>query len=167
MNLQRLTPWGIVAIAVGSLSMALIAEHYFRLEPCILCLYQRVPYVATALLALLALKIPTRSPAIPLIIVLCGLIYLIGAGIAVYHVGVEQHWWLSGCTGAPAGQLSFDQLRAGLATAPTKSCDDVDWPLFGISMATYNAAFSIVVGLASLWAARLIWKSNEPKKDSA
>lgn len=164
MTLERLTPWMIIVVAVGSLSMALLAEHMFDLEPCILCLYQRVPYVATGLLALLALKLPDRSAAMPLVIVLCALIYLGGAGIAIYHVGVEQHWWVSSCTGATAGELSFDQLRSALSGKPTKSCDDVDWTLFGISMATYNAAFSIGLAAISLLAARTIRKDHEPKK---
>jgi len=166
MPLQRLTLWILVATAVASLSMALGAEHLFKLEPCILCLYQRLPYVATGLLALLALKLPTDSPAIAPIVGLCAVIYLAGAGIAVYHTGVERHWWVSGCTGATAGEISFDQMKAALGAKPEKSCDDVNWTLFGISMATYNAAFSFAMALASFIAARLIWKRHEPKKTS-
>ncbi len=162
--LERLTPWLIVAVALGALSTALLAQHLYDLEPCILCLYQRLPFVATALLALAALKFPTGSAAIAPIIGLCALTYLGGAGIAVYHVGVEQHWWVSGCTGAPAAELSFDQLRAALSTKPAKSCDDVDWTLFGISMATYNVPFSAAMAAISFMAARAIWKKNEPKK---
>jgi len=164
MTLERLTPWMIVAVGVASLSMALLAEHMFDLEPCILCLYQRLPFVATALLALVALKLPTGSAAIPLIIVVCALAYLAGAGVAVYHVGVEQHWWISGCSGSTATELSFDQFRSSLGGKPEKSCDDVDWTLFGISMATYNVAFSAAMAAVSFLAAHLIWKNHDPKK---
>ncbi len=107
MTLERLTPWFLVAVAVAALSTALTAQIMFDKEPCILCLFQRVPYVVTALLALLTLKLPTGSSVIPLIIVLCALTYLTGSGIAIYHVGVEQHWWISACTGSTA-DLSFE-----------------------------------------------------------
>jgi len=164
MSLERLTPWMIVAVGVASLSMALLAEHVFDLEPCILCLYQRLPFVATALLALVALKLPPGSTGIPFIIALCALAYLGGAGVAVYHVGVEQHWWISGCTGSATTEMSFDQFRSTLGAKPEKSCDDVDWTLFGISMATYNVAFSAAMAAISFLAARLIWKNHDPKK---
>ncbi len=155
-------PWAIVAVAMAALSMALIAQDLYDLEPCILCLYQRLPYIATALLALLALKLPPGSNGIAAIVGLCGVIYLIGSGIAVYHVGVEQHWWVSGCTGAGVGEMSFDQLRSALTSKAAKACDDIDWTLFGISMAMYNVVFSAGLGLIAIWAARLIWRNNEP-----
>ena len=96
MNWQRLIPIGILLASLGSLSFALTSQIVFDKDPCILCLYQRVPFVVTALLAVLALRLNKSSSLIPLVVILCGLIYLIGAGIAVYHVGVEQHWWISG-----------------------------------------------------------------------
>jgi disulfide bond formation protein DsbB len=36
---------------------------------------------------------------------------------------------------------------------PVKACDQVDWTLFGLSMATYNVALSLALATASLWAA--------------
>ena len=166
MTFERLAPWLMIIVTITALSMALSAEHVFKLEPCILCLYQRLPYVATGLLALLALKLPTGSTSIPLIVGLCGLVYLTGAGIAVYHVGVEQHWWISSCTGVTAGDISFDQMKASLLKKAEKSCDDLNWTLFGFSMASYNAVFSLAIGAMSLLAARLIWKNHEPKKNT-
>ena len=51
----RLIPLAILAASAGALAVAYIAEFVFGLEPCILCLYQRVPYAATGILAILAL----------------------------------------------------------------------------------------------------------------
>ena len=86
---------------------------------------------------------------------LAGIVLLIGAGLASYHVGVEQHWWVSvaSCGGAPDQALSMKQFQALLQQEPEKACDEVDWTMFGISMATYNVAFSGVLGLGGLWAA--------------
>ncbi len=148
MTLQRLIPVGILLVSAGSLGFALTAQFGFDLEPCILCLYQRVPFALTGLLAVLALRMNTSSSLISFIIIVCGLIYLIGAGIAVYHVGVEQHWWISGCTGGAGTDVTLEQLRASLIK-PEKACDDIDWTLYGISMATYNVVFSSAIGLAT------------------
>jgi disulfide bond formation protein DsbB len=161
MPLHRLIPVFILLVAIGSISIAMTAQYVFGVEPCILCLYQRVPFVLTGLLAILALRLKGSSALIPLIIILCGLIYLSGAGIAFYQVGVEQHWWLSGCSGTLPENVSLDQLRASLMQKPEKSCDDLNWTLFGISMATYNVFFSGLLGLASTGAGIQMSKTNQ------
>ncbi len=51
----RYIPLAILAASVAALGAAYIAEYAFGLEPCILCLYQRLPFVATGLLALAGL----------------------------------------------------------------------------------------------------------------
>ncbi|MBT4932550.1 MAG: disulfide bond formation protein B [Rhodospirillaceae bacterium] len=161
MPFNRLIPAFIFLVTVGALSLALTAQHVYRLEPCILCLYQRIPFIVTGLLAVLALRLKASSVLIPLIIIICGLVYLVGAGIAVYHVGVEQHWWLSGCSGTLSDTVSLQDLRSSLMQKPEKSCDDVDWTLFGISMATYNVIGSGVLGMASIAAGIQLSKTRK------
>ena len=46
----RLILLAILAASMGALGMAYVAEVVFGLEPCILCLYQRVPYAITGVL---------------------------------------------------------------------------------------------------------------------
>lgn len=159
---SRLVPAAILAVSLGSLAAALIAQFGFGLQPCILCLYQRVPYAVAALLALPALLpvIPERRRAA--LVALCGLIFLIGGGIAVFHVGVEQHWWAgtSACAGTPIAAVDLNDLQAALNTKPVVHCEDVQWRLFGISMAGYNVAASALWGILSLIAARRIAKEK-------
>jgi disulfide bond formation protein DsbB len=42
-----------------------------------------------------------------------------------------------------------------LQKKPVKSCGDIDWTLFGVSMATYNVAASLGFAAASLW----VWRN--------
>jgi|SaaInlStandDraft_2_1057019.scaffolds.fasta_scaffold30317_2 disulfide bond formation protein DsbB len=140
----------IVAVSVGSLLLAYTAQYGFGLEPCILCLYQRVPFAANVVLGLIALFMSAESPARVWILRVCGLAFLIGGGIAFYHVGVEQHWWQSAasCGGQPiTGAITSEQLLQSLQQFQPKACDDVDWTLFGISMASYNVVFSLGLGI--------------------
>ena len=49
------------------------------------------------------------------------------------------------------------ELRHLLTEArPTKTCDEVDWALFGVSMATYNVATSLALAVVSFWGAEKI-----------
>ncbi len=146
----RLVSAFVVFISAFSLVSALIAEHVFGLQPCILCLYQRVPFAINIVLGLAAfgcLLLP--RPAIArAFLLLCGLSFTACAVIAFYHTGVEQHWWasfLEACT------VSFDNLDPETLLAKIEStqavrCDEIPWqdPIIGLSMANYNIALSAV-----------------------
>ena len=72
---------------------------------------------------------------------------LLDAGIAGYHVGVEQGWWTgtAECTG-PAGEAkTLEELKAQIMATPVTRCDEVAFSLFGISMAGYNLLFCLVL----------------------
>ena len=152
---QRLVPLAIVGASVGALAVAYAAEVVLSLETCVLCLYQRVPYVLAGVLGLVALLVP-RGRLRTAAAAAAGSAFLTGAGIAFYHVGVEQHWWASAAScGGDLGQgLNVQNLQQQLMEKPPKACDEVDWMLFGVSMATYNVAASLILGVASLWGAK-------------
>jgi len=86
------------------------------------------------------------------IALLAALSFAVGAGIAFYHVGVEQQWWLSAapCGGGLDTSASNSDFLAALQQKPEKSCGDIDWTLFGISMATYNFVLSTVMAVLCL-----------------
>ncbi len=157
MILNRLTsafPLALIAVSIGALGPAFMAEHRFGVEPCPLCLYQRIPYAAVGGLGLIGLVL--RSPgALKAIVVIATAAFCIEAAVAFYHVGVEQHWWASAasCGGGVAQKMSIDQFQNLLQQKPAKACDEVDWTLFGISMATYNvpAALGLATASAYVW----------------
>lgn len=93
-----------------------------------------------------------------MVLTLAGLVFLAGAGIAAFHVGVEQHWWqgLASCGGNLPQARTVEELRAALLAQPVVRCDEVAWSLFGISMAGWNFLFSL--GLAALSFAAAISK---------
>ena len=157
LDLTFLAPFGIFAVSVAALANAYTAEYAFGLEPCILCLYQRIPYAIAGGLGAAALFMPSfRLPAVAV----AGVVFLAGAVLAFYHVGVEQHWWSSAaaCGGSGGdGPETVDELRQLLMQAnPVKACDEVDWTLFGLSMATYNVPFSLALAFGSFWGAAQI-----------
>jgi disulfide bond formation protein DsbB len=153
----RAVPALIVAVSLGALAAALASQHWGGLQPCVLCIYQRYAYLGAAAFGLLGLIAGPRTGARRAAVALAGLAFLTGAAIAAFHVGVEQQWW-RGTTGchAPAfdPNASIADLREQLLGTSFVPCDEVQWSLFGISMAGYNLLASLGLALASLWAAR-------------
>jgi disulfide bond formation protein DsbB len=155
----RLVPALVVAASLGALAVALVAQHWGGIEPCVLCIYQRYAYLGAAAFGVLGLIAGPRTRARRAAVALAGLTFLTGAGIAAFHVGVEQHWWRGT---AACHTPVFDpgtpiaELRKQLLETTFVPCDEVPWSLFGISIAGYNGMASLGLALASLWAARNI-----------
>jgi len=151
---------GLIVSSALVLAAAYAFEHLGGLEPCPLCLYQRYPYFAAIALGIVALAVsekPWEGLMADGIVMLTGLVFLIGFGVALYHVGVEQGWWQgSAACGIPDGPAAtVEELERRLAATPIVRCDEVAWSLFGLSMAGYNALISLglaAVALAAPWA---------------
>ena len=151
-----LHPAAIAAGSLAALAAAFAFQHLGGLEPCPLCIWQRWPHVATALLAVVALGLP--GPAAALAMGLAGAAALAGAGLAGFHVGVEQHWWagLAACEGGPPAK-TVAELRERLLNAAPARCDEVAWSFLGLSMAAWNGLLSLALaGLAASAAGRTI-----------
>ena len=147
----------IVPLAsLAALALAFISQYVFELQPCVLCIYQRWPFAIAAALCLVALT-PSARPSAPWLLLLSALVLAVNVGIAVYHVGVEQYWWIGteDCVGKTGTAQTLAELRAQIMATPITRCDEVAFSLFGISMAGYNIAFS--TGLA--WYAGLASKN--------
>ncbi len=141
----------VVFASFGILGTALISQYVFGLKPCQLCIYQRIPYVITIAFGLIAYGTSRHAlRASALFMGLSAITFAVGAGIAGFHVGVEQEWWagLDSC-GASAGSenMSIEELRQMVLSAPVTKCSEIAWSLFGISMAGYNvlASFALMV----------------------
>jgi disulfide bond formation protein DsbB len=157
----RLYPALIALASAAVLAAAFGFQHLGGLDPCELCIWQRYPYGGTIAAAVLALIAPPGRAQAALL-GLAAALFLAGAGIAAFHVGVEQHWWegTAACGGAaPAGAGGLGALLDSLDRPPAR-CDEVAWSLFGISMAGYNFLISLALAAFSIWAARRLWSAD-------
>jgi disulfide bond formation protein DsbB len=150
----RLAPLWIALFSAGALGVAYVAQYGFGLQPCELCLIERWPYRAAILLAAVALLFRLRPPWRAMLVFLCSLTFLIGAGVAAFHVGVEQHLWAgtAACTGNPAPN-SLAALRAQIMQTPVARCDQPALVVLGLSIAGWNFVASVLLFCASLIAA--------------
>ncbi len=136
---------GIFGASAGALTGALYAQFALHLEPCILCLYQRIPFVVAMILALAGLALRNNPKAVQTVLGLCSLAFLINAAIALYHSGVERHWWVSAVEGCAVPNFAENpNLLEKILTTPSSLCSVIPWadPVLGLSMANYNVLFS-------------------------
>jgi disulfide bond formation protein DsbB len=148
----RHVPWLTAGMSLAALCVAWLAQYGFGLAPCHLCLLQRDAYWAAIALSLAAIALGAKSRLRRWLIAAIGLAFLAGAGIALYHVGVEQRWWQGSesCIGGISG-LSGADLEAAIMNAPVTRCDEIPFELFGISMAGYNGLLSLALAAFAFW----------------
>lgn len=154
----------VLMFSIAALATAFTAQYGFNLRPCQLCLYQRVPYGVVIFLALLALGLRLDAKRMVIVLGLCLLAFATDAGLSLYHVGVEQHWWAgpASCSGGLGTVRSVEDLAA-LLSKPISipSCDKVAWSLFGVSMAGYNLLACVgLAGFCALAAQRLMGRAQ-------
>jgi disulfide bond formation protein DsbB len=151
MQLASLRPvWPLLTVLASGAMLA--AAHAFErfggLQPCALCLDQRKWHWAVVALSLVALVVLRFQPSFSrLAVLLIGVVLLGSAAMGAYHVAVEQHWVIAQCDARldASQSLSFD-VNAPLVIP---RCDEIQWQLWGISMAGYNAIISLLLALAS------------------
>ena len=136
----------VLAASVAVLGGALLFQYADGLAPCELCLYERWPWYAAIVLAMIGLL--AGGPAAQgWILGACTLLFVASAGLAAYHVAVEQHW-IAGpvaCTGAALNATSIEALKEQLLQRQAVSCDQAAWRLFGVSLAGWNLLASLAV----------------------
>jgi disulfide bond formation protein DsbB len=130
--LALIIPGALMAGALGS-------QYIGGLVPCEMCVWQRWPHYAAIGLAALGFFVPQRG-----LVWLAALAILISGAIGMFHAGVEYKWWegLTQCTQIPGSGGGADML-ADIMKTPLVRCDEAQWSLFGISLAGYNAIFSL------------------------
>lgn len=150
---MRLTTRAFAAVVLlagaGVLGAALLSEYWGGLRPCELCLYERWPWAMAIVIALVALVAGGRG-ALPWLAFVLAAVFVAGGGLALYHVGVEQHWFAgpSACTASARKAMTLDELKRQLSATAPVLCDKVQWSLFGVSLAGWNLLASL--GMAAL-----------------
>ena len=151
-NLMLLAAGGSLALLVGAFIFQALGY-----APCKLCLWQRWPHAAAIAAGGLVLVL---GPVL-LLGIAGALAALTTAGIGVYHTGVERDFWEgpTSCSGSGNGLagLSGTDLLSTEAPNDIVMCDEVAWAFAGLSMASWNTIFSLV--LAGIWAKAILNKT--------
>jgi len=136
----------IFVINLFVVSSALFIEYILEVKPCALCIYQRYPYYLILLLsALFFLKNNWKYS----LIILITLTSIVGFFLAGYHVGIEYGVIdeLSSCKTEISKNISKDILLKELQSKLAPSCKQVDFKLFGMSLASINMIMSLIFAI--------------------
>ncbi len=147
----------IVLVGSGALLVgALFFQYALGIKPCPLCHWQRYPHIAVLVLAAGALAL--TGPSRRALLGLAAAALLITAGLAAFHVGVEQKWWegVAACQGNLEGApMTAEELMRNLDKRPPPRCDEIAWSFLGVSMAGWNMILSLALaGIAAAGALR-------------
>lgn len=143
--------WLALLLPLGLLAGAWASQLIGGLFPCEMCHWQRWPHYSAVVLAGLAfVSSGLRAP----LVALAALAIAASGAIGVFHAGVEYGWWqgITGCSGALnlAGLSAAERMDA-IMSAPLIRCDRPAWTLAGVSLAGFNALFSLG-GAIAIWA---------------
>ena len=127
-----------------ALLFAYFVEYVLKHKPCDLCLIERIPYVASIILALIVL-IFNKYEKIILIIV--GLFFIFGTFISFYHFGIEQGFFNESLVCDLREMNKTISAKDLLKELNTKSisCKEVTFRVFGFSLATFNTVINFVI----------------------
>ena len=132
-------------ISLISISSALIAEYFFNLQPCELCLKQRHPYYLILACLVFIFIIKNLNKIVFYLLIQLGAVY--GLFYSIWHVGVENKILKgpSGCSVMLTNSESASDLKAQILSKQVISCDEVIWSFFGISAASINTLVLLVI----------------------
>ena len=137
----------IFLISIISLLGAVFIENVLEQSPCRLCLYQRIPYLISIFICFFGFNYYKNFLWMYLLLIL----FIISAILSGYHVGIENSIFeeFSGCTSENINITNkLDLLNNLKKTMP--SCKNVDFRLFGLSLATINLIISLIISAISI-----------------
>ena len=138
----------IFSLSFFSLIAALYVEYILGFKPCILCIYQRIPYAVAILISLTAFFIGNRN----ILLIILGLTFLAGILLSGYHVSIEKGFIepIFSCTGENIKALEKEEILKSLNNIQP-DCKDVDFSIFGVSLATLNFIISFVLTIVIVY----------------
>ena len=138
----------ILFLSLLAVFFALYVEYILQYKACKLCLYQRIPYIVAIFVSFVGYNY-YRSDKILLLIVL---IFTLSFLISGYHYGIEKNIFEehAGCSAINLDIIDKTKLLKTLNDNIPSSCKDVNFKLFGISLAGINSLFSLLIIIYSL-----------------
>ncbi|MES2919282.1 MAG: disulfide bond formation protein B [Pseudomonadota bacterium] len=152
----RLTNLGIFLLTVVAMLFALWLQHYQHLEPCPLCVFQRVAMIATGAVALVAFlhgpagRLGRRLYAGLTLLAVAGGVAVAGRHVWLQHLPPEQvpacgpglDYWMDTF---PLFEVMAKVFRG------SGECAVIDWTFLGFSLPALTLAVFLGLGALALW----------------
>ena len=133
----------ILFVSLISIISALYIEYILQYEPCKLCIYQRLPYLAAIFVSFIGFNYSNNDQILIVVII----IFALSAILSGYHFGIENSIFdeLSACINGSSDILNKSKLLESLTKSMPVNCKDSTFKIFGVSLAAINTNFSILI----------------------
>ncbi|MDA7574822.1 disulfide bond formation protein B [Candidatus Pelagibacter sp.] len=138
----------IFLISVIALVSAFFIEYVLGHQPCNLCILERIPYLLAIIIILLNFKFSHYEK---FFILFLSIIFLAGAIISLYHLGIEQGFVQESLVcdlKSGSNLLSKEEILKQLQEKNV-SCKDVTFKIFGLSLTSYNILISLLITVST------------------
>ena len=136
----------ILFISIIALSFAYFVEYILNYKPCNLCLIERLPYFLAVIIIFLGISLNRFEK---IIFISLGLIFTSATILSLYHVGIEKGFFEESLVCVSNNEINIlnkeDLLKEFQKTVV--SCKDVEFTLFGLSLATINGIISFILSV--------------------
>ena len=143
--LQKYWFYLVTLFSIVSLASALIAEYYFGLQPCAMCLKQREPYyiIIAGFILVMILKWQDKI----WFYVGVQIVSIYGLFYSLWHVGIENKILAgpSSCSGGLNISTNTLSLKEQIISKAVINCEEVAWSIFGLSAATMNSLLLFLI----------------------
>ncbi|MEO8935648.1 MAG: disulfide bond formation protein B [Burkholderiaceae bacterium] len=151
-------------VCTGLIGIALYLQYVRGLEPCPLCMIQRVVFIAVGLVFLIAALAGPKGAFVRIYGVLAAALAATGIGFAVRHVWLQ--WYppaMESCTADLFTQLQRLPFASVIEKAlyATGDCARVDWTLLGLSIAEWSLIWFVALTVLSV-----IYLTRRPRNRS-
>ena len=136
----------ILFISVLALVSAYFIEYILDYSACNLCLIERIPYFLVLIIILIGFFL---NIFVKFILIFLGFIFLCATFLSFYHFGIEQGFFeesLVCIANNETNILNKNDLLNELQNTKI-SCKNVEFKLFGLSLATINLIISLVLSV--------------------
>ena len=137
----------IILISIFAILSALYIEYILSVQACKLCLYQRIPYIFSIIICFFGYFFPNNKILVFLLIV----IFISSLILSGYHLGIENNIFseFSGCSNQSLNIIDKSKLLENLNSF-LPNCKDVNFRIFGLSLAAINFFLSIALAAISI-----------------
>ena len=143
--LQKYWFYLVTFFSVVAIASALIAEYYFDLQPCAMCLKQREPYyiIIAGFILVMILKWQDKI----WFYVGVQIVSIYGLFYSLWHVGIENKILAgpSSCSGGLNISTNTSSLKEQIISKAVINCEEVAWSIFGLSAATMNSLLLFLI----------------------
>ena len=144
-------------VCVALLAYAYYEQFAMHIEPCPMCIFQRLAFIAMAIVFIAGALHDPRHIGRRIYALLALLAGMIGAGIAARHLWLQLHPvdpLLAGCGPGLSYLLDAFPIADVIKKAFTGSgdCGQINWKFLGLTMPAWTLIWYGILGAGAVWA---------------